>query len=571
MSRQDYSSRSHNQKRYDSNQISMAFDVNKDISTKESYEISYTEINLKVQKVFADGHLYLVKYYSFAPSTDVSPIIQEIKLIEKLKSSAIPENCFLSNITYVQESDSIKITTEIYQNCIQEFVSRKIYMADPLKIAGVEALLRSFAFMVDLNICYSDISSTNILITPDSHLKLNYFIPDEIERKFNTPFIEGQRITGSKAYLSPDLLELSYRGVDFCQFNPEKAQVYSLGLCIYELFANEESIGLNIPSNSERLNEKIASLPNEKVRKLLGFMLNPDSYSRPTFRECLAIFEVNTLQQIDDIPRNLDRNAYLYAQDIVLLKKKILLYKNPPRNLEVWQESTGDYTYIVKAYSDCSPKRLELLRSEVDILVNISERSSDDNLFIKLLFWKEAGTDFFIATEKLGFNMMNIITAYPRDHEINKFIAGKLLRCFSELEKLNILHRDIKPHNILLTEQYRIKLVSYRCAKMNVSIARIIGDENYLPPELKPNRKYKAQIHDLWKSEIFALGMTLFQLFTRITNIQGCNNPETIGQMIDYFQTAEVPEPFKSIITNMLSIEPNDRKSFTELEMLLSN
>ena len=289
----------------DPNQFSIDIDLNQHLSTVESFEVSYTDIKLKVEKVCIVDQLYLSKLYSFDFSSNTSPIYEELQLIDKLKSHARPENCFLNSVSYFIQPNLIKIRAEISQSSLQDLIQESILIDEPRKIIWIDSLLLSFACLVDWGIYHSDINPTNILVTPELNLKLNYFLPEEIERKLKSPFIEGQRITGSKVYLPPELLELSYIGVDYCQFSAEKAEVFSLGLCIYELFTYESSVGLNIPMYQEALNEILAGISNVKVRKLLTFMLKHDPYERPTFRECLAIFEVNTLQHIDDQPENI--------------------------------------------------------------------------------------------------------------------------------------------------------------------------------------------------------------------------------------------------------------------------
>ena len=77
------------------------------------------------------------------------------------------------------------------------------------------------------------------------------------------------------------------------------------------------------------------------------------------------------------------------------------------------------------------------------------------------------------------------------------------------------MHLDLKPSNILETEQKNFKLGDLGLARRISEITADIpeGDQRYLSKELlcQNQSKFKRDL-DLRKSDIFALGITAYQL-----------------------------------------------------------
>ncbi|MEG0772265.1 Stk1 family PASTA domain-containing Ser/Thr kinase [Clostridium sp.] len=87
---------------------------------------------------------------------------------------------------------------------------------------------------------------------------------------------------------------------------------------------------------------------------------------------------------------------------------------------------------------------------------------------------------------------------------------AKALEC---AHKNNIIHRDIKPHNILVTEDGTVKVTDFGIAKAASSdtithTSKVIGSAHYFSPE-----QAKGKIVD-YRTDIYSLGIVLYEMVT---------------------------------------------------------
>ena len=142
---------------------------------------------------------------------------------------------------------------------------------------------------------------------------------------------------------------------------------------------------------------------------------------------------------------------------------------------------------------------------------------------------------------------------------------------------LNMIHRDVTPHNVLLSKKGEIKLADFGIAKasQNVSktaIGELKGKLSYMSPEQAAGRTLDR------RSDIFQIGILLYEMLTLKKMFEGNSDQSIMGkiQRADFPQLhslrASLPGLLQQIVMKALAIDPNERyQNAQELEYELMN
>lgn len=148
----------------------------------------------------------------------------------------------------------------------------------------------------------------------------------------------------------------------------------------------------------------------------------------------------------------------------------------------------------------------------------------------------------FIATEFIdGITLRQMVDTKPitllRALELTLQIADAL----SAAHDAGIIHRDIKPENVMVRQDGRVKVLDFGLAKLSPDSAQsaeitmlhhvtrsgvIVGTIAYMSPEQAKGRKLDT------RSDIFSLGILMFELFTGTRPFSGETHLELVSSIL---------------------------------------
>ncbi len=124
-------------------------------------------------------------------------------------------------------------------------------------------------------------------------------------------------------------------------------------------------------------------------------------------------------------------------------------------------------------------------------------------------------------------------------------IAAEIAAGLSHAHKRNIIHCDIKPHNILITEHMMPKIADFGIARMISSMTMVytnsvIGSVHYLSPEQASGKQITAQ------SDIYSLGIVLYEMLTGRVPFDG-NTAVAVAMM----HVEKTPPPLSTYVEGL--------------------
>ncbi|CDW83098.1 protein kinase domain containing protein [Stylonychia lemnae] len=206
-------------------------------------------------------------------------------------------------------------------------------------------------------------------------------------------------------------------------------------------------------------------------------------------------------------------------------------------------------------------KELNNLRQEIEILKGLYHEN-----IILLLDSFETSHEFCVVTEFAQGELFEILEDDRNlpEAEVRK-IAQQLVHALYYLHSHRIIHRDMKPQNILISANGIVKLCDFGFARSmstnTIVLTSIKGTPLYMAPELVQELPYNHTV-DLW-----SLGVIIYELFVGTPPFY-TNSIYTLIHLIvkDPVKFPDNMSPeFKSFLQGLLNKTPSERLSWPEL------
>ena len=216
----------------------------------------------------------------------------------------------------------------------------------------------------------------------------------------------------------------------------------------------------------------------------------------------------------------------------------------------------------------------ESQRKEVQKEIKLLDNLDHPHIITYFSSFSENG-NFYIITEYLNGGSLQDILKLAKENGrlINEEKLWDVLvqvlngLCYLHYKK-NIIHRDIKPDNILFDKDGNIKITDFGISAVNREDAdenikfheTCIGPVNFMSPEMAQKEKYD------FKSDIYMLGLTFYNLMSG--ELPQKNIIQNNNVYVALNQNAKLPEYYsrdlRDFVRKLLNVDPKDRPSSKE-------
>ncbi len=183
----------------------------------------------------------------------------------------------------------------------------------------------------------------------------------------------------------------------------------------------------------------------------------------------------------------------------------------------------------------------------------------------------EAQGTYYIAMEYLDGRSLKelIVSRGPAPIPVAIDYARQTLAALRFAHRNGIVHRDIKPHNVLVDADGRIKVTDFGIARAGAAsqmteVGSIVGTAQYLSPE-----QARGTVVDQ-RSDIYSLGIVLYELLTGSVPFTG-DTPVEIAMKhisetppVPSAKRPEVTHDLDLVVTRALAKDPADRYQSAE-------
>ncbi len=236
---------------------------------------------------------------------------------------------------------------------------------------------------------------------------------------------------------------------------------------------------------------------------------------------------------------------------------------------EVWKAEQPSYDNrtvalkILFAHVAGNPKLVTRLRREADAMFTL-----DHPNIVASYAYDEADGLHYVAIEYIdGLSMQKWLTQLGRLPVGDAVrVALDCARALAYAHEQNMVHRDIKPDNILLTKNGKVKVADLGMVKIDdeemslTQTGHAVGTPWFMPLEQARNAKNIDG-----RSDIYALGCTLYAFLTGRPPFQGRTIVEVIeAKKLGTFpparkENSDVPERLDLILAKMIARDPDNR------------
>ncbi|GAB3615603.1 hypothetical protein GCM10027416_01600 [Okibacterium endophyticum] len=234
---------------------------------------------------------------------------------------------------------------------------------------------------------------------------------------------------------------------------------------------------------------------------------------------------------------------------------------------EVWQATdlVIGRTVAIKILKDeylGDPNFLERFRSEARHAALVNHEGIA-NVFD---YGEEEGSAFLVMELVPGEALSTVLEreqVLPTDRVLD--IVAQTARALQAAHAAGLVHRDIKPGNLLITPDNRVKITDFGIARIADQVpltatGQVMGTVQYLSPEQASGHPASPA------TDIYSLGIVAYESLAGKRPFTGESQVAIAMAQINEMPPdlpATVPEPVRALVLSMIAKKPSDRPSST--------
>ncbi len=198
--------------------------------------------------------------------------------------------------------------------------------------------------------------------------------------------------------------------------------------------------------------------------------------------------------------------------------------------------------------------------------IRLARRLSDQNIVRTHDFGEWSGVYFLTMEYVEGITVRELLDTRGRlGISSTLAIATQLAHSLAVAHEHGVIHRDIKPQNLLLDAAGVLKVMDFgvaRLAERSTSVTEaglVIGTPAYMPPEQLMGEKVDA------RSDLYAAGVVLYECLTGRLPFEGSSVISLVAKLLSQeaqppaVVNPEVPPALSALVLQLLAKKPEDR------------
>ena len=566
------------------------------------------------------SHENIIKLYGYFEDKEKEAKINEMKKFEKEKVVGDTEiycqvfECVENgNLGDYLSKHKAKYIGKEYIPIEQDFIIKILTQA-----------LSALNYLQSQSVIHRNLTLENILLDENNNIKISEFGLSAL-KKDNNPINKNKdddlfmsERVGRIDFVCPEIEKAMNYGF--------KADIYSLGLGMLCLMSKENPINIIKIGEKRQRTIDIKNMDEsycKDLRNLVKHMINPDSEKRINSQKAYYnVLQINNsriihspdfnpikylddkgiqLSDFEEIKNGqkdfyfLGSGSYGYTEKMKSKKdnkiyaiKKLIANMNL-RDKKYFRRETEiminlNHENIIKFYGYFKDKEkkdkfkeIQKIRKEkINTKINLDDIKEDQEMFCLVMEYAENGSleSYYEDYKKKFTDKEHFI---PLDEKIIIKILKQILNGMIYFHNKGVIHRDIKPDNILLDKNYNIKISDFGISGLfkidnkdegnkNDDIlfykCSHIGRKDFLCPEIKNNDIYGYNI------DIYNLGLTMLCIMSYENPIDYYNNYDVNRNAIHESYNTDL----KNLVLRMLNenklLRPTEKEIFDELEKI---